>query len=279
LIPLQDGLVNATVVAEFCCRLCGSRDLVLHYTQGNDDRYRYYKCRHCELVNLDLSAGLDQTQYTEDLEDPEDEQGRFNRQMGQSFDFLLRHVAGAESFCDIGCGNGRMLLLAKRRGWRVLGIELSEDAARQAAAKLDVEVIAGNFLAVEPAPCHHRAFEIVCLRHVLEHLPDSRLAMQRIRALLKPKGHLLLEMPNIEALGKRLKRAIVNLGLHERRFRDDFVAGHCNEFCKGSLEFLLAQTGFRLVHWETYSEKPLRNWIYNRFPIGNKARALAQVLD
>ncbi len=86
----------------------------------------------------------------------------------------------------------------------------------------------------------------------------------------------MIEMPNIEALDKRLKRLIVNAGLHRRKFRENFVPGHCNEFCKRSFEYLLGTTGFRLVKWETYSKKPLSNIIVNSVHIGNKARTLVQ---
>jgi SAM-dependent methyltransferase len=114
---------------------------------------------------------------------------------------------------------------------------------------------------------------------VLEHLPDSRLALQKIRALLRPGGHALFEMPNIEGWDKRIKRSLVNAGWHKRTYAQDFIAGHCNEFSRRSFEYLLDATGFRLVRWETYSNKPLGNWLLNLAPIGNKARALVQVAD
>jgi kynurenine formamidase len=85
-------------------------------------------------------------------------------------------------------------------------------------------------------------------------------------------------MPNIEAWDKRFKRLLENTGWHKRSYPNDFIAGHCNEFCRQSFEYLLSETGFRLIHWETYSSKPLNNWLMTRIPIGNKARALVQVV-
>ena len=264
--------------ADFSCRLCDSPDLALYYTQGNDARFRYFKCQRCDLVNLDLANGLDQAQFTLEFRDPMDEAAGWDRMLDASFEFIRHYVPDARSLCDIGCGNGRLLYLGKRAGWRVLGLELTAEVAARTASHLGVEVVGANFLEFEPRADQAQAYAVVCLRHVLEHLPDSKLAMQKIAALLQPGGHALLEFPNVEAVGKRVKRALANAGLHQPRFETDFMPGHCNEFCRGSFERLLQMTGFELVRWETYSKKPLVNWLYNRVPVGNKARALVRKL-
>ena len=146
--------------------------------------------------------------------------------------------------------------------------------ATQAAAAVEAPVIVGDFLA--DLPMEKRVYDLVVLRHVLEHLVNPVVALTRISELLRSGGCCLLEMPNIEALDKRLKRFAVNRGWHERQFANDFLPGHCNEFCRRSLEHLLKRTGFQLVRWETYSRKPISNFLLNRIPIGNKARALVR---
>jgi SAM-dependent methyltransferase len=263
----------------FNCRLCFGTELELYYRQGNDGRFRYYKCNGCGLVNLDLSAGIDQSQYTDTWVDPRDDSSRQNRENDASFEFISRYVPSPGWFLDIGCGHGRLLYRAHKAGWQVKGIELSPETAVRVAAELDVPVRAGDFLTMPLDPEDTGRYDLISLRHVIEHLPDSRLAMNRIRAMLAKDGKLLLEMPNIEAWDKRLKRWLVSHGLYRRRFSEDFVAGHCNEFCLESLSFLLKETGFRLLRWETYSKKAIGNVVFNRFPIGNKARALVQRVD
>jgi SAM-dependent methyltransferase len=222
---------------------------------------------------------MDQAQFNLKFRDPTDESAGWDPMLDATFDFIKQNVPNAGSLCDIGCGNGRLLYLAQQAGWRAFGLELTEDIASRTGNHLGVEVAAADFLEFDPSAEHAEAYDVVCLRHVLEHLPDSRLAMQKISALLKPGGHALLEFPNIEALGKRVKRFVVNSGIHQRRFGEDFAPGHCNEFCRDSFEYLLGETGFRLISWQTYSKKSLANWIYNRFPIGNKARALVQKVE
>ena len=262
--------------ADFSCRLCDGQRLTLAYAQGNEGQFRYYRCADCRLVNLDLANGIDQTQCHATFNDPTVDDSGFDRMIDASFAFVAKQLPEAESLCDIGCGNGRLLYLAKRAGWKVFGLELTESFARQTADRLDVDVHAGNFLDYEPPPERRESFDVVCLRHVLEHLPDSRLAMRKIGALLKPGGHALLEFPNVDGVDKRVKRFLADKGLHKSRYREDFMPGHCNEFCRQSFEFLLRRTGFELIRWETYSKKPISDFIYRRLPIGNKARVLVR---
>ncbi len=263
-----------TEFADFPCRVCGETGLRLYYTLGSDGRFKYYRCPNCALVNYDLSTGLDQAQYEVTCVDPTEDTLKFNRDKDQSFRALSRFVSPPGRLLDIGCGNGRLLCMAQRAGWDVKGLELSANMAEYVREKLGVEVIVGNFLEVVPEAGDAGAFDVVILRHVIEHLPDSLDAMARIRAYLRSGGHLMLEMPNIESMTKKWSRFVVGAGLYRRRFAEDFMAGHCNEFCKKSMRFLAEKTGYELVLWESYSSKPLTNWFYNRIPVGSKARAL-----
>lgn len=265
--------------ADFSCRLCGSDELYFYFALGNDLEFRYFRCPRCKLVNLDLTGGLDQEQYIEKLPDPADDDDPRNALLDASFDFLLRYTPQAKSILDIGCGSGRLLYRAQQAGWAVKGLELFDAPAERIRRELGIDVVTADFLEFEPPEEDLERYDIVCLRHVLEHLPDSKLAMRKLHALLKPGGHALLEMPNIDAFDKRFKRLLAGANLHHKRYPPGFVTGHCNEFCRDSFVYLLGLTGFRLVRWETYSSKPLSNQIYTRIHIGNKARALARRVD
>jgi 2-polyprenyl-3-methyl-5-hydroxy-6-metoxy-1,4-benzoquinol methylase len=262
--------------ADFRCRLCAGNELQLYYRQGAEDQFRYYRCTNCQLVNLDLKAGLDQTQYTDEWVDPTDDSASRNRDNDATYEFIRRTIAAPGRLLDLGCGNGRLLYRAKRDGWEVKGVELSAETADRVQAEIGVPVLAVNFLEMTPAAEDVSRFDLVCLRHVLEHLPDSLLAMNKIRKMLAPGGMVLLEMPNIEGIDTKLKRWMADTGLHRKKYASSYVAGHCNEFSREAFEYLAAETGFHLLMWETYSKKRFANFIYNRIPIGNKARALIQ---
>ncbi len=239
---------------------------------GDRNQFRFHRCRSCRLVNADLAAGLGQTKYEATAAiDPFDPRPLRNRVQTQTYAFLRRHLHPPGRLLEIGCGNGRLLKLAADDGWSVAGIELSEQLAGTASRRLGLPIRAADFLADAPGD---GSFSVVVLRHVLEHLPDPRRALRRIAARLLPGGHALLEFPNIDGWDLRWKRALQRAGLHRKRYAPDYRPGHCNEFCRASFEFLLAQTGFERIRWETYSYHPLANAFFTRVPVGNKARAL-----
>lgn len=258
------------------CRLCDSDRLILYYTQGNKDEFRFYRCPVCQLVNYDLSGGIDQGKYSKEYVDPLDETITSNRAQTITYGFLKAHIPGPGHMLEIGCGNGRLLHLAREDGWTVRGLELSPFLAESIKQRLRIDVEVANFLDYRRAG--GAAYDLVLLRHVLEHLPDSKTALRSIGSLLADGGHALLEFPNIEALDIRFKRWLRKNGLHRRTYPEDYRPGHCNEFCRESFQYLLKETGFELVVWETYSYHPVANFIFNRMHIGNKARVILRKL-
>lgn len=258
------------------CRLCGSDNLRLCMTDGPNRDLNYYECRDCALWNYDLAAGLDQTQYTERYVSPEDPQYKPNIDIRQSWAFLRRYAPGPGRIMDIGCGNGCLLWLARQAGGEVRGMELSEAAARAIRDDQGIDVLVADFLDYDN-PDGER-YDVVVLRHVLEHLPDSVLAMRRIGELLEDGGLALLEFPNTHSISYTLKRFLKNCGLRNRKYSDDWRPGHCNEFCRRAFEILLEKSGFQLLVWRTYSSKPLANAFYRVVPVASKARALVRKL-
>lgn len=256
------------------CRLCQSDRLRLFYTQGHHDEFRFYRCENCGLVNYDLAGGLDQAKYAREFVDPKDERHPVNVAQTQTFRFLASRLSLPGRLLEIGCGNGRLLMLAQTAGWTVRGIELSPFLAESVRRRLGIDVQVADFLSYQPSASEQ--YDIVILRHVLEHLPDGRAALATLYRLLAPNGHALLEFPNIDALDLRFKRLLRSLGWHRKQYPADYRPGHCNEYNRRSFEYLARTTGFRLLVWQTYSYRPLENWIFNRWPIGNKARALIQ---
>jgi SAM-dependent methyltransferase len=155
-------------------------------------------------------------------------------------------------------------------------MELSQQAADAIREDQDIDVIVSDFLRYENP--EGRRYDVVALRHVLEHLPDPVLAMQKIGALLKDNGLALLEFPNTGSFSYKLKRIQKNRGLKNAKYSPEWRPGHVNEFCRKSFEYLLDRTGFELVVWRTYSNKPVANAFYRWVPIASKVRVLVRKL-
>lgn len=257
------------------CPLCGGTEHRLSYRQGGGGQFEFRRCLSCRLVWYDPAGGLDQGKYSRSLPDPLSGEGAANASQTASWAFIRQAVPGKGSLLDIGCGNGRLIHLAAGDGWRAEGVEISPDAAEQVAQRTGLKVHAGIFPgSMPPLP---EKYDLVVLRHVLEHIPAPVAAMEALGSLLAEGGRVLLEFPNIDSLDARWRRLIGRLGLHRRRYRPGYVPGHCCEYCRGSFEFLLRRSGMVLEHWETYSSRPFLSPLLRVVPVGGKARTLVRL--
>ncbi len=106
---------------------------------------------------------------------------------------------------EIGCATGKFLSAVQQNGWEIWGVEFNRHAAYAAAKRLGSTVLAGGFEEAELPEGH---FDVICLFHVIEHMPDPFAAVRKIRALLRQNGRVLLECPdfgsgNARKLGPR----------------------------------------------------------------------------
>ena len=259
------------------CRLCGNDKLKLYYTQGNNDEYLFYKCNVCKLINYDLNGGLDQVKYGNTYIDPYDEKNKMNITQTKTYNFIKSHLKLKGKIIDIGCGNGRLLYLFKNDGWDVKGLELSPLLTKSVKDTLNIDVEVANFLNYNYI--NKDKFDVVVLRHVIEHLPDPILALTQINLILKKDSYAVLEFPNIDGLDLKFKRLIQRCNIYKKKYGENYKPGHCNEYSKQSFEYLALKMGFKVIVWETYSHKPLSDLIYNRIKVGNKARAIIKKVN
>ncbi|MBU0674526.1 MAG: class I SAM-dependent methyltransferase [Proteobacteria bacterium] len=256
------------------CRLCNDTNLSIYYRQGNKDQFIFYKCNNCKLVNLDL-ANLNhinnQKKYATEYIDPFDT--KKNKGTINTYCFIKKNNLPKGKFLDIGCGNGSLLHYAHKDGWEVKGLELSEKLAEQVNSVLNIKVDVKNFQEIEN---FQEKFDLISLRHVLEHLPDSISAMNNISKLLNDDGYALLEFPNINSISFKTKLFMTKLNLYKKKYPVDYRPGHCNEFSRESFSYLIDKCNFRLVKWESYSTKAIFNFLYNHIHHGTKVRALIQ---
>lgn len=99
------------------------------------------------------------------------------------------------SFVDYGCAGGELLVEAAALGWKVIGVELTEEVATRTAAATGLPV-----LEAEDALEHGFCADVLHLGDVLEHLTDLDREMPRILSLLRQGGLLLAQGP-LEANG------------------------------------------------------------------------------
>ena len=114
------------------------------------------------------------------------------------------------SLLEIGCGRGEFLELARLEGYSVHGVEPHPQHAAHARGVLGLDVFPGT---LSEAFLKDESFDLVVLFHVIEHLRDPSREINRVWQVLKQKGLVVIETPNINTiwftlLGKRWRQLI-----------------------------------------------------------------------
>lgn len=130
---------------------------------------------------------------------------------------------------EVGCAYGFFLDEA-RRTFDVQGLDVNSAAVAAARAR-GLNASCGEFLDFRPtAP-----YDVVCLWDTIEHVLDPRAYLQRVHAVLAPRGWLFLTTGDIGSLIARLRGA---------RWRMIHPPSHLSYFSRHTMTLLLDRTGF-----------------------------------
>ena len=99
---------------------------------------------------------------------------------------------GLGSLLDVGAGTGDFLLAAKKKGWKVAGVEPNIVASKLASEK-------GIPLKNSLDDFEKNQFDVVTLWHVLEHIQDLDTTVLFLSNLVKPNGTLIIAVPNFKS--------------------------------------------------------------------------------
>ena len=120
---------------------------------------------------------------------------RQGAQLARAFE---RWAAGGRRVCEVGCAGGWVLKELERRGYTVKGYELSAATSRLARETLGLDVVTGEFTR------EGEAFDIVLMRHVLEHTRDPFAQIEAAAGRLADGGTLFIAAPNGAGASSRL---------------------------------------------------------------------------
>ncbi len=101
---------------------------------------------------------------------------------------------------DVGCAQGERMRVFRTLGWNAWGVETSA-AAAQVARGQGFRVSIGSF---EEAELPRDYFHAVHLNHVFEHLRDPHTALKKIKSILRPRGELIIVVPNGNSVAAQL---------------------------------------------------------------------------
>jgi len=142
---------------------------------------------------------------------------------------------------DVGCGGGLFPRMLRERGFPAMGLDSSAEAAAVAWRVNGVPVLCGD---LAQAPLAKGAFRGITMFHVLEHVYDPRAYLTAAHSLLKPRGRLIVQVPNAACWQFRL------LG---PRWNGVDAPRHLTDFRARDLESLLSASGFEVLRRKYFS--------------------------
>jgi SAM-dependent methyltransferase len=142
---------------------------------------------------------------------------------------------------DVGSGRGDLGLILRERGWEFAGLEPSADACAEARSR-GVPTIRGTL--ERPDAQLRDGYDAAVFQHSLEHVADPARDLALVRELLKPRGLLIVSLPNFAST-------------QARRFGADWfhldLPRHRTHFSPRGLELLLRRSGFDVEALSTSS--------------------------
>jgi SAM-dependent methyltransferase len=103
-------------------------------------------------------------------------------------DWLETFPRDFASILDVGAGSGAHCEFFKDRGYNPTAIDTQPDWFGSHGS---IEFIQGNVLDLDGS----RKFDAIFSSHTLEHIPNTEIAMQKMRALINDGGYLFIVVP------------------------------------------------------------------------------------
>jgi SAM-dependent methyltransferase len=241
------------------CLVCGSgqfaklfeaSDRLYHTTQKE---FSVVRCGQCGLVRLDPQpppAELpqyypDNYWFAPDASAASRMEEAYRRLVlrdhVQFVEQAMRQTTAQGPLLDVGCGGGLFLGMMRERGFRVLGLDNSHEAAAITWRRQQVPAVCAM---LENAPLRGESVAGLTMFHVLEHLYDPRAYLAVAHHLLAPDGRLVIQVPNAACWQFRL------LG---RAWNGVDVPRHLFDFRAADVAKLVESCGFEVVRFKYFS--------------------------
>ena len=265
------GLILRRLVAEdngeeqelVACPACRSSDSVVEletvdWLMGKPGKYRVVRCGRCELRFLNprpapeaLGAHYPDNYFC--YTNFEGEHGFLRKAMGdlqrklsltrlRSIERARGRLSPGSEVLDVGCGRGDLLdCLRRERGCRVLGIDFNANVAATVQQQLGIDVIAGTLAS---AALEAARFDLVVMAEYLEHEPDPQCVLKEALRVLRPGGHIAIEVPDISGPPARL---------FGRFWWQLDAPRHLMFFTPATLSKMLEGAGFEIVRVRRFS--------------------------
>jgi len=172
--------------------------------------------------------------------------------------------SGEARLLDVGCAAGFALLAARKRGWSVHGVELSQSLAEIARTRYGLHVESGSLEEVRQRLGRLGPFDCITMFDLIEHLGDIRSFLRSYLQYLRKGGVLFIDTPN---WSRSADNDASKLALNKQQHLTSILE-HLSYLAINDIEWLARELPLRIVDWGSYgtwgpSNGAVRRWRTN----------------
>jgi 2-polyprenyl-3-methyl-5-hydroxy-6-metoxy-1,4-benzoquinol methylase len=140
-----------------------------------------------------------------------------------------------DTILDYGCGMGGMLIPFGIRGYKTYGIDYGEDYI-EIGKKIGINKL--YIGGIDELINENKKFDLIILSHIIEHIPDLNLFLNKIHLIMNPGAHIFIAVPGID-----------NIHIdYKSNFLLYLQSAHCWYFTKNTLTAVLNKFNFEIKH-------------------------------
>lgn len=190
-----------------------------------------------------------------------------NSRYRKAWQFILNRPNSNSKILDVGCADGSFCQSLITRGFNCYGLEITEIAIKEASS-VGLKIKKSSFL--DPFPFAANYFDYVFAGEVLEHTLDDDFFLKQCLQVLKPRGVLIITVPNLVSLENRFLMFFGKLPWLA------YAPFHYKIYTASVLEEKFKQAGFKILMFESSYVLVSRNysqlfglvgeWFGSKFP-------------
>ena len=252
------------------CPFCDGNNSKPHEKFGPDHRYSYVQCKECALVYLnprphydesfvetaygDYCDGSHYMSHKGELSDSQKKQiEEYSIILKKIIPFLPKRDGKKLKMLEIGCADGMFLMAASQLNFEVIGIDITKKGIDSINNFLKLKAYCQQYQDADLSK--EGPFDLIYCSHVIEHIPNVNVWMEKYKSDLADDGILCINVPNQFAVDKIFKRFLKNIGLKKDKWALWRTPDHLYEPHGKPMKYLFSKHDFKLIENYTYSKR------------------------
>jgi len=251
------------------CAICKNKKFELIANRLRDsDRHKVVKCNKCHLIQLSpLPSIEDDKKFYNKNRQSKNIGGPIDIKVikknsaddtARRADFVSQSISKNSTIIDIGSGYGFFINEMDKRGFNIIGVEISKQR-REISRKVTTVRVLDTDIYKSKSLLENKKVDCITLFHVLEHISNPIKFLKTLRMYLKQNGKAIIEVPNVNDLMLKSNKAYYDFY---------WQRAHLLYFSSDTLIKIIKKAGFpkyKVCFKQRYGIENFMNWhIHNK---------------